>query len=155
MWFAWALIALGTRDALGVPLSAASPVQVVSWRIETDRVPRAGTGKITAVVSFSVADMRVADPIRFTIVMPDGVNRTFTARGLFSPGILIRNIHLAQDFVPSSALTRPGAQQALDSARVQLRVTEANRARLLKNASDHRSRHHRLLKCGVRLRIHV
>jgi hypothetical protein len=107
-WLCLGLViaAVATRAAVADSIPR-QPIDIRSFRTQTDRLPRQGTGKLTAVISFSVRDARAADQIRFTIVMPDGVVRTFTARGLFSHDVLIDNSYLpADDVIDSPPLAR-------------------------------------------------
>ncbi|MFY9780024.1 MAG: hypothetical protein WAJ85_05875 [Candidatus Baltobacteraceae bacterium] len=101
-WLCTVILAvlMGTTASYGwaQPVRGAAPIHVVAYRTESER----RTGKLIAVVSFSVVDTLTADLIRFTIVMPDGVIRTFTARGRFSNGALIENRFLPADPVFSS-----------------------------------------------------
>lgn len=88
----------GARAASGTPirLLSCSTTQALSARPRTE-APRFGM-----IVSYAV--LRSADVVRFTTATPSGDVRTYTASGLFSPGVVIANRHLTADaFDPTAA----------------------------------------------------
>jgi hypothetical protein len=83
--------AVMTRDA------NVAPVSIASCRPAREEPLHRYPGRLFDIVSFSVTDQRIADLVRFTVIMPDGQIHTSTARGRFAPYIPIENRHLSLD----------------------------------------------------------
>jgi hypothetical protein len=74
------------------------PVRVTSCHVVADRTGgRNAAVQETIRVSFTVASGKPADVARFTLVVRGQVLRDFTARGLFSDGVVIADRILRAD----------------------------------------------------------
>ncbi len=79
------------------PPSASRPVVVTACRLIIERASRRAPALETLRVSYQITADKSADVVRFVVARTDHSVRAFTARGLFSRGVLIADRLLPAD----------------------------------------------------------